>query len=309
MLIVRFVDQYGDVRVGLAEALTADAPLRVYAEQLKVGSLLRLAGDDLRELTERTASTGPVSAVGDVQLLPPVDGRTEIWAAGVTYQRSREARVEESTEQSVYEKVYDAQRPELFFKALPWRVVTNGEPIAVRADSPLNVPEPELAVVANRQAEIVGYLVADDVSSRSIEGENPLYLPQAKIYAGSCAISAGIRPAWELPERALTIRLTITRDGAPVFDESITTAAFHRKLTDLVDYLFQCQPFPDGAVLSTGTGIVPAIDFTLTAGDTVRIGIDEVGTLSNPVVSGIEALDWLVDAAADPRRRPDVQLS
>ncbi|WP_279581864.1 hypothetical protein [Fodinicola feengrottensis] len=142
MHIVRFVDQYGDVRVGLAEALQADAGLRVFLDQLKVGSLLRLGIDDLRELTERTASTPAVSAVGDVQLLPPVDGRTEIWAAGVTYQRSREARVQESTEQSVYEKVYDAQRPELFFKALPWRVVTEGEPIAVRTDSPLNGPNP-----------------------------------------------------------------------------------------------------------------------------------------------------------------------
>jgi 2-dehydro-3-deoxy-D-arabinonate dehydratase len=309
MHIVRFVDQYGDVRVGLAEALQADAPLRVFVDQLKVGSLLRLGIEDLRELTERTASTPAVSGVGDVQLLPPVDGRTEIWAAGVTYQRSREARVEESTEQSVYEKVYDAQRPELFFKALPWRVVTEGEPIAVRADSPLNVPEPELALVANRHADIVGYLVANDVSSRSIEGENPLYLPQAKVYAGSCAISAGIRPAWELPAvPELTIRLQISRAGGSVFDESISTTAFHRKLPELVDYLFQCQPFPDGAVLSTGTGIVPAIDFTLAADDRVHISIDQIGTLTNPVVSGIEALDWLVEAVADPRRRPDVQL-
>ncbi|WP_279581863.1 fumarylacetoacetate hydrolase family protein [Fodinicola feengrottensis] len=148
------------------------------------------------------------------------------------------------------------------------------------------------------------------MSSRSIEGENPLYLPQAKVYAGSCAISAGIRPAWELPAVPdLTIRLQIDRAGNCVFDESITTAAFHRKLPELVDYLFQCQPFPDGAVLSTGTGIVPPIDFTLTAGDLVRISIEEVGTLRNTVVAGIDALNWLVDAAADPRRRPDIQLS
>lgn len=216
-------------------------------------------------------------------LLPPLDGRMELWAAGVTYERSREARVEESTEQSVYERVYDAGRPELFFKSVPWRVVTDGEPIAVRDDSPLNVPEPELGLVVNHSGETVGYVVVDDVSSRSIEGDNPLYLPQAKIYAGSAAVSSGIVPAWEVPHpEALKISLVVWRDGAAAFEGTTSTAAFHRPPQTLVDHLLHSQRFPDGVVLSTGTGIVPDIGFTLHAGDLVEIGIDGVGCSATP---------------------------
>ncbi len=165
---------------------------------LPVGSaaeLWRLPIDELRSLTE---SVTPQPIPPDVAWLPPVDGRTEVWAAGVTYLRSRDARVQESRQQSVYEQVYDAGRPELFYKAAAWRVVTDGEPVAIRTDSTDDVPEPELAVVFGAHGGILGYLVCNDMSSRSIEGENPLYLPQAKIYAGSCALSSGVRPAWEV---------------------------------------------------------------------------------------------------------------
>src|SRR4051794_36555517 len=166
---------------------------------------------------------------GTPRLLAPLDGRTEVWAAGVTYERSRDARMEESSEQSVYDRVYAARRPELFFKSVAWRVVTDGEPIAVRSDSAVTVPEPELAVVVTAAAEVFGYTVCDDVSSRDIEGENPLYLPQAKVYAGSCSLATGIRPAWEVPDPgALGIGVRVTRTGDTVFEGATSTARMHR---------------------------------------------------------------------------------
>ena len=299
--IVRFADDAGTVRTGVADD---SGGVRAFPGAPLVAELLRLSGTELRALVENTSS-GPAAAhEGEVLLLPPLDGLMELWAAGVTYERSREARVEESTEQSVYERVYDAERPELFFTAQPWRVVTDGEPIAVRDDSELNVPEPELALVLNRHGETVGYLVADDVSSRSIEGENPLYLPQAKIYAGSAAVSPGIVPAWEVgaPD-ALGITLTVWRDGEAAYRAATSTAAFHRTPRGLVDHLWRCQPFPDGAVLSTGTGIVPPLDFTLRAGDVVEMSIEGIGTLRNPMRTDRAGPDWLVEALGDPLAR------
>jgi 2-dehydro-3-deoxy-D-arabinonate dehydratase len=299
--IVRFAEPSGSVAVGLAD----DAgDLRRFPGVFRVADLLRLSRDALRRLVEETARAAPDHTERDVLLLPPLDGRMEVWAAGVTYERSREARISESTEQTVYQRVYDAERPELFFKALPWRVVTDDEPVAVRADSPLNVPEPELGLVVNRHGETVGYLVVDDVSSRTIEGENPLYLPQAKVYAGSCAVSAAVVPAWEVPAPTdLKIRLTVQRAGRTAFEATTSTADFHRTPESLVAHLLRCQPFPDGAVLSTGTGIVPEMDFTLHAGDRVHIGIDGVGTLTNHVLTDTAALDWLVEAADKPLLR------
>lgn len=324
--IVRFVDETGagdpTVRTGVTDGA---GTVRAFAGAPRIADLLRLPTAELRTLIERTAAGdegGGEGSAGEVAgeerellLLPPLDGWMELWAAGVTYERSREARVAESTEQSVYERVYDAERPELFFKSQPWRVVTDGEPVAVRDDSPLNVPEPELALVLNGQAETVGYLVADDVSSRSIEGENPLYLPQAKVYGGAAAVSTGIVPAWEIADpAALDIRMTVRRagrtggdaGGGPVAYEATTsTAAFHRPPETLARHLFHGQPFPDGAVLSTGTGIVPEMDFTLHEGDEVEIAVEGVGVLSNPVTRGQSQLDWLVEALTDPlvRRR------
>ncbi|MEU6117016.1 fumarylacetoacetate hydrolase family protein [Streptomyces sp. NPDC047117] len=296
--IVRFADTTGVVRTGLADDSGA---IRVFPGTPQIARLLRRTAAELRALTEETAAREPDATEAEVLLLPPVDGLTEVWAAGVTYERSREARIAESTEQSVYERIYDAERPELFFKSVPWRVVTDGEPIAVRDDSALNVPEPELALVLNRHAETVGYLVADDVSSRSIEGENPLYLPQAKVYAGSTALSAGIVPAWEIDDpSALKITMTVSRDGGAAYEATTSTAAFHRDPRDLVRHLFHSQPFPDGAVLSTGTGIVPELDFTLCAGDLVDIAVDGVGRLVNPVRTGRDPLAWLTEALDDP---------
>lgn len=221
-----------------------------------------------------------------ISVLSPCDGRMEVWAAGVTYLRSRDARMEESTERSVYDRVYLADRPELFMKSVAWRVVTSGDDIAARSDSPLNVPEPELALVLNSAAQIVGYTICNDVSSRSIEGDNPLYLPQAKIYEASCAIAAKVRPAWEIEDPYnLAISAQMTRAGTTVWSATSTTAELHRTMDDLVKYLFRQQSFPDGVILSTGTGIVPGMEITMQPGDVVDIDIAQVGTLRNQVVS------------------------
>ncbi|GIF52147.1 2-dehydro-3-deoxy-D-arabinonate dehydratase [Asanoa ferruginea] len=258
---------------------------------LPVASVAALLGARLADIQALTSEPGDV--VDDARLLAPVDGATEVWAAGVTYLRSREARMEESSEADIYGRVYDAARPELFFKSAAWRVVVDGEPVAIRADSGLDVPEPELALVVNRFGEIAGYLVSNDMSSRSIEGENPLYLPQAKVYAGACALSAGIRPAWEVDGSDLPVAVRVTRDGVAVWTGTTSTARLKRPFADLVDYLFKADNFPAGAVLSTGTGLAPALDFTLREGDVVTITIDEVGELTNPVVVGREHFEFL----------------
>jgi 2-dehydro-3-deoxy-D-arabinonate dehydratase len=258
-----------------------------------VAEALRLPLAELRAACK--ASTTPVE---QPRLLPPVDGRMEVWAAGVTYTISRDERMAESERAAdVYRLVYDAPRPELFFKAAAWRVVGDGEPIAIREDSEIDVPEPELAVVVNAAGEIAGYLVCNDVSSRSIEGDNPLYLPQAKIYLGSCAVSSGIRPAWEVPDPYdLQISLEIVRDGERVWHGTASTSQLHRRLPELVDYLCRGQIFPDGAVLATGTSLVPPLPFTLRPGDVVDIAISEVGRLRTPVVEGVAAMRWLVES-------------
>jgi 2-dehydro-3-deoxy-D-arabinonate dehydratase len=303
--IVRFADETGSVRTGVADG---SGTIHTFAGAPRVADLLRLTTTELREVVALAvrgeADERPGIPEGEVTPLPPLDGLMELWAAGVTYERSREARVAESTEQSVYERVYEAERPELFFKSVPWRVVTDGEPIAVRDDSPLNVPEPELALVLNSRAETVGYLIADDVSSRSIEGENPLYLPQAKIYAGSVAVSPGIVPAWEIDDPgSLGIRLTVRRGRDLAYEGTTSTAAFHRPPQELAAWLYHGQPFPHGAVLSTGTGIVPGLDFTLRAGDVAEIAVDGLGVLSNPVLDDQAQLDWLVEAIERPGAR------
>jgi 2-dehydro-3-deoxy-D-arabinonate dehydratase len=252
-----------------------------------VAELLRLPVEGLRERVD--GADGPEHPSASVRKLAPVDGLTEVWAAGVTYRRSREARVLESERASdVYELVYDAERPELFFKSVAWKVSGHGGRIAVRSDSEIDVPEPELGLVLNAAGEIVGYTVVDDVSSRTIEGVNPLYLPQAKIYLGACAAGPAIRPAWEVPDPyALDITLSIARDGETVWDGKASTSQLNRRLDDLAGYLFRADVFPDGAVLATGTCLVPDLPFTLADGDTVTIGISEVGTLANTVVRGL----------------------
>lgn len=277
MHIVRYTDG-STVRVGIEDS-GGIAPIDVAS----MAELLRLPLADIRSLTTPGPDRVPVDRV---RLLAPIDGRTEVWASGVTYERSREARVEESSQMSVYEAVYDADRPELFLKAVAWRVVTDGEPARLRRDTVNSVPEPELALVLNRAGEIVGATVCDDLTARDIEGANPLYLPQAKIYDGSCSLAARIRPWWEIPDPlALGIRMRVVRDGAVVFHGETSTARLHRPLTDLVSWLFRELALPDGAVLSTGTGIVPPLDAGVLPGDVVEIDIDEVGTLSHVLTS------------------------
>jgi len=221
-------------------------------------------------------------------LLAPVEPTQEVWAAGVTYLRSRDAREEESAVKDVYTRVYEAKRPELFFKANGWRVAGSGTPIRVRDDSKWNVPEPELALVINSAGEIVGHTVCNDVSSRDIEGDNPLYLPQAKVYNGSCAVGPGIHIGNTEKLKDLTIAMDITRGGKSVFKGETRTAQIKRPLDELAGYLFLELDFPNGAFLSTGTGIVPGQDFSLTHGDVVAITIGGVDgmtllTLENEV--------------------------
>jgi 2-dehydro-3-deoxy-D-arabinonate dehydratase len=260
-----------------------------------VATLLTLPMDQLRSFV--TSDLGPPEKA-DVRLLAPVDGLTEVWAAGVTYRRSREARMEESKVSDVYDRVYDADRPELFLKSPAWRTCGDGDLVGVRADSAVDVPEPELALVINAFGEVVGYSVCDDVSSRSIEGENPLYLPQAKIYAGSCALGPGIRPVWEVEDTAaLTISIAVRRAGIAVWQDSCSTATLHRDLTELVTYLFRAIEFPHGAVLSTGTGLVPDLTFSLRDGDEIEVDIAGIGTLHNTVATGSEPFRWLAERA------------
>lgn len=218
----------------------------------------------------------------DAPLLAPIEDHQEAWASGVTYLSSRMAREAESQSADVYQKVYGAQRPELFFKAAGWRTRGHGQPVRFRADSHWNVPEPELVLVLDTAGAIRGYAVGNDVSSRSIEGENPLYLPQAKVYDGACAIGPAIRL---LPASAMTdlpIDLQIRRGGAVVFAGQTRTSQIKRGLDELAGYLFRELAFPQGTFLFTGTGIVPDESFTLQSGDIVRIEIDGL-VLENPV--------------------------
>ncbi|GII24750.1 fumarylacetoacetate hydrolase family protein [Planosporangium mesophilum] len=299
MSLVRFAYRDGRQDVGVLDG-DAVTPLGVgsFAE------LLHWSLDDIRTAYEYPA--GFVTARDAVRLLPPVDGRMEVWAAGVTYKTSQTERMKESqAAASVYDRVYDAVRPELFFKSAAWRVVGDGEPISVRADSAVDVPEPELAVVLNAGGDTVGYTICNDVSSRTIEGDNPLYLPQAKIYLGGCAVGPAVVPVWQLPDPTdLAIRMSIHRGGAPVWSGAASTSQLHRTLADLVAHLLRADAFPDGVVLSTGTCLVPELPFTLDTGDVVAISIDGIGSLTNPVVRGRDGVEWLVAAADDVRLRP-----
>ena len=220
------------------------------------------------------------TATGD--LLAPIEPAQEVWAAGVTYLRSRDAREAESQTGDIYARVYVAQRPELFHKAVGWRVVAHGDAIHVRPDSAWNVPEPEMTLAINRFGEVVGYCAGNDVSSRSIEGENPLYLPQAKVYNGSCALGPGLQLAEPGAMRNVPIHLEITRDGATVFAGDTNTAQMKRAFEDLAAYLLRELDFPHGVFLMTGTGLVPPDDFTLTPGDVVTVQVGEL-ILQNPV--------------------------
>jgi 2-dehydro-3-deoxy-D-arabinonate dehydratase len=251
---------------------------RRLADDFTLPGLLRLPAADMPGFLREMAGTGAAAGA----LLAPIESAGEVWAAGVTYQRSREAREAESTVKDVYAKVYDAERPELFFKGPGWRAAGHGMPIRVRRDSRWNVPEPELTLVVNARGEIAGFCAGNDVSSRDIEGENPLYLPQAKIYDGSCALGPGIALCEAGTLRDLPIDLVVLRAGRPIFSGATRTSRIKRPLQELVDYLRKELGFPDGVFLMTGTGVVPPDDFSLEPGDRVRITIGEL-TLENPV--------------------------
>jgi 2-dehydro-3-deoxy-D-arabinonate dehydratase len=250
-----------------------------------IGAFLEQALDAAEQVTTLAeANQAPNPAA--VHLLKPTDDQ-EIWAAGVTYERSRVAREEESAGSGIYDRVYTAPRPEIFFKATPSRTVGPHEAVVVRADSGWNVPEPELALVINPALELVGFTVGNDMSSRDIEGENPLYLPQAKMYARCCALGPLVALRGTLADpRQLTISITITRDNTTLFQAEVSTSKIVRSYADLISYLGRDNLFPEGVVLLTGTGIVPPDAITLEGGDTVAITIEGIGTLVNPVVRG-----------------------
>jgi 2-dehydro-3-deoxy-D-arabinonate dehydratase len=228
--------------------------------------------------------SGASIAVTEATLLAPLADRQEVWAAGVTYESSKFARMAESAEGGdFYAKVYVADRPELFFKGTPGRTVGPGEPVRIRRDSKWNVPEPEMAVVVAATGQILGYTVGNDMSSRDIEGENPLYLPQAKVYTGSCALGPVIVPADSVDPHTLGITLTIRRGDVVVYRGETSTANMRRRVDDLAAWLFRENAFPHGVVLLTGTGLIPPDDFTLQPGDDIAIEIEHIGVLRNPL--------------------------
>lgn len=266
----------GPVQAGPVELLPADLTL----------SGLLAAGADA--FAAAAAANGEVAADGGVpagsSVLAPTDGQ-EVWAAGVTYQTSRVARNEESGgAHSFYDLVYGAERPELFFKAAPGRSRGPGGVIGVRADSGWDVPEPELCLVAAADGALAAYTIGNDVSSRSIEGENPLYLPQAKVYRGSCALGPCLVPVAEAPAPdAMEITLSISRQGGEIFSETTQVALLKRTPEELLAWLFRAETHAAGAFLMTGTSIIPEHEFTLRAGDEVRIAITGLGELVNTV--------------------------
>jgi 2-dehydro-3-deoxy-D-arabinonate dehydratase len=239
----------------------------------------------LAEHLRAVAARGPREARAPQELLAPVAGQ-EIWGAGVTYERSRTARLEESQAAggaSFYDRVYEAERPELFFKCAAWRARGPDQPVRIRRDARWSVPEPELALYVNPRGEIVGYTIGDDLSARDLEAENPLYLPQAKIWDGACALGPALLVREEPlpPQTAITLR--VRRSGAVAFEDATTLARMKRAPEELVAYLYRETSFPAGCVLLTGTGIVPPPDFALRTGDVIEIHVPAIGTLRNPV--------------------------
>jgi len=285
MKICRFRQKGEEIRIGLVTDdstvvdVTAAGVTRLF-ELLEGEDSIRSLG----ELFSRQKKL-PRMQLSEVQFCAPVE-RQEVWAAGVTYLRSKKARMEESNfSATAYDRVYDAARPELFFKSLAEKVAGSSEVVGIRRDSRWSVPEPELALVLNSKGRIVGYTIGNDMSSRDIEGENLLYLPQAKIYQHSCALGPWIEigPSEE-QARKWTIAISIIRAGEIAFKGETSVGQIKRNLTALAEYLFRSQSFPQGAVLLTGTGVVPPDHFTLQAKDEIEISISGIGTLRNAVV-------------------------
>ncbi len=274
-----------------------DAEGRPRVARVEGGSLHSLRLEPGQTLGQLIASENPIASIGDLptvssvkidrctRWLPPIDAQ-EVWAAGVTYRRSQAARMEESASAaSCYDRVYGADRPEIFFKATPHRVSGHHQPLRIRSDSRWNVPEPEVTLVINPKLKIVGLTIGNDMSSRDIEGENPLYLPQAKCYDQCAGLGPWITLCESLPPPdQIGVGLAIERDGQIVFAQQTSAAEMARQFDELVGWLGRDNSFPNGAFLMTGTGIVPDPDFTLHPGDVVHITIDGVGTLSNPII-------------------------
>ena len=253
-----------------------------YFEIEKIKTLSEALSLHMADFRKAYDAAGSTEVKG--KLVAPVSIDTEVWGAGVTYQRSRDARKEESGIPDVYQLVYEADRPELFFKATARRTVGHDGEVGIRADAQTSVPEPEVAIVMNKFGELIGMSICNDMTSRNIEGENPLYLSQAKIYYGSNALGPMIRPIWEIVDHEkLDIYAKIERAGSIVWQAETSLKSLNRSFDDLIDYLFKCQHFPVGVVLSTGTGIVPPLDISLMAGDVVTITVDQIGTLVNKV--------------------------
>ncbi len=271
----------GTPRVGLIDG---DRIIELGAGAACWGELLH-AEDVAGQVKERLRRGPGATPLQSVRLLAPLDEH-EVWGAGVTYERSKQARQEESESGgSFYDAVYRADRPELFFKATPSRVAGPGQPVRVRSDTRWCVPEPELALVLSPRMQIVGFTIGNDVSARDIEGENPLYLPQAKVYDACCALGPWVTLAADMPPlREVEIRLAIERDGQAVFEGGTSVGRMARRLEDLVAWLGRDNVFPNGVVLLTGTGVVPPDEFSLRRGDIVRITVGGIGTLTNPVV-------------------------
>ena len=284
MKLCRYLDAYGQRRVGFLDA--GDIIRDLTSAGVDQITPLLESDTGLAELTRLARQDLPSLPLSIESLLAPVE-QQEVWAAGVTYLRSKNARMEESNfSATAYDRVYDAARPELFFKSPPQKVVAPGDPVGIRQDAHWSVPEPELALVINSRGKVVGYTIGNDMSSRDIEGENLLYLPQAKIYHRSCALGPCIRVGVDEAEaRRWTIDLQIQRGVAVAFQGETSAGQVKRRFDELAEFLFRCQSFPHGAILLTGTGIVPPDNFSLQAGDTVRITVSGIGTLENPVVT------------------------
>ena len=247
---------------------------------ISLNGILELSLDEARKIIDGKLEPIDISAA---KFLPPIDDQ-EVWACGVTYLRSREGRAEESGSAALYTAVYDASRPEIFFKSTADRVVGSGEAVGIRKDSGWDVPEAEVGLVVNSSMEIIGYVAGNDMSSRSIEGENPLYLPQAKCYDRSCSLGHAIVPKWMLESEVFDVSVKISRNGDSVFTGETSTAQMRRTFPELVDWLGRAMSYPVGAIVLTGTGIVPDRGFTLMGGDVIDINIAGLGTLSNPVI-------------------------
>jgi len=259
---------------------------RVYLGEQRPWEELITHEDLHSRLANLVGAPNPSSkSLDDFKLRAPI-GNQEVWAAGVTYFRSRDARMEESKSAGggdFYDRVYSAERPELFFKATANRVVGHGEKVAIRSDAKWSVPEPELVLLISPAGKILGYTIGNDMSSRDIEGENPLYLPQAKVYNRSCALGPCILVSAEPIPRTTEIRMEIVRGSSAAFAGSVNLSALKREFSTLVDFLYRDNTFPNGSFLFTGTGIVPPDSFTLQQGDEIRISIEGIGTLINSV--------------------------